>query len=138
MRISPAKPSDLAAVLALWQAADAEPSVTDDLTSLDRLLRFDPGALLLARDDEHLLGSLIATWDGWRGAFYRLVVHPDQRRRGIATALVRAGEQRLDGLGVQRLALIMVEQSRHARAFWQALGYEEQPDRVRGVKQLTR
>ena len=35
-----------------------------------------------------MVGSLIAAWDGWRGSFYRLAVHPERRRQRIATALL--------------------------------------------------
>ena len=42
-----------------------------------------------------LSGTVIASWDGWRGAMYRLAVLPSLRRRGIAAALVDEGERRL-------------------------------------------
>ena len=43
--------ADLPATLALWRAADAEPTHTDDLESLRRLVHHDPGALHLAEDN---------------------------------------------------------------------------------------
>jgi ribosomal protein S18 acetylase RimI-like enzyme len=54
------------------------------------LLDTDPEALLVVESDG-IVGSLIVAWDGWWGSFYRLSVHPDRRRQGIATALLHEG-----------------------------------------------
>jgi len=70
--IRAARSGDLPAVLALWQQAQAEPSHTDNLASLQQLVAHDPGALLVADAGNHLVGSVIAAWDGWRGTIYRL------------------------------------------------------------------
>jgi ribosomal protein S18 acetylase RimI-like enzyme len=93
--IRSATEQDVEAVLCLWDAAGAPPSVTDTREGLPWLLASDGDALLVAEDEGTLVGSLIAGWDGWRGSFYRLAVHPDWRRRGIATVLLREGESRL-------------------------------------------
>jgi ribosomal protein S18 acetylase RimI-like enzyme len=123
-------------VLGLWRAAEAQPSATDDEESLGLLLRRDPESLLLAEVDGELAGSLIAAWDGWRGSFYRLAVHPARRRQGIATALVRAGEERLRELGATRLTAIVASEDREAMALWSSVGYESQPGRSRFVRML--
>ena len=81
--------------------------------------------LLAAEEDGRIVGTLIAAWDGWRGNLYRLAVLPDGRRRGIATALVRAGEEHLHALGARRLAAIVLQDG-NAGAFWAAAGYEHQ------------
>jgi ribosomal protein S18 acetylase RimI-like enzyme len=59
-----------------------------------------PDALLIAELGGVMIGSLVAAWDGWRGSFYKLVVHPEQQRRqGLATELLKEGESRLRALG---------------------------------------
>ncbi len=135
---------DFASVLRLWAHAQAAPTVSDTHEGLERLLGADRGALLLAEPAlaaettsaapaEHLLGSLIAAWDGWRGSFYRLAVHPDHRRRGIATALLREGERRLRERGALRLTAIVADLDPGAMSFWEASGYRHQLDRTRFV-----
>ena len=108
--------------------------MTDTEDALQRLLRRDPDALLLAEADREIIGSLIVAWDGWRGSFYRLAVEPRWRRQGIATALIGAGEKRLRGLGAIRLTAIVVSEERAAMDLWGAVGYERQA----GVSRFVR
>jgi ribosomal protein S18 acetylase RimI-like enzyme len=127
---------DVGAVLDLWRRAEASPSPTESAEDLRGLLERDPEALLVTAASGEIVGSLIVGWDGWRGTFYRLAVDPAHRRRGIATALVRAGEERLRALGAHRLNAIVESEEADAMAFWSAAGYELQTARSRFVKNL--
>ena len=124
-------------VLELWQRAEASASPTEEPEDVGGLLLRDPEALLLAETDEgEIVGSLIVGWNGWRGSFYRMAVDPTHRRRGLATALVRAGEERLLTLGAHRLDAIVESHEPDAMAFWASAGYELQSSRSRFVKNL--
>jgi ribosomal protein S18 acetylase RimI-like enzyme len=127
---------DLDAVLDLWAASDAQPTVTDSIEPLRSLLVSDPQALLVADLSGETVGSLIAAWNGWRGSFYRLAVHPDHRRRGLATRLVREGEKRLRDRGAVRLDAIVAADELGAMSFWNAVGYEHQRVHLRFVRDL--
>jgi ribosomal protein S18 acetylase RimI-like enzyme len=111
------------------------PSVTDTREGPAALAR-DRQALLVAEEAGAAIGSLIAAWDGWRGSFYRLAVHLDRRRQGIATALLRDGERRLRARGAVRLTAIVAEDDATAMGFWRATGYRRQTDRARFVRIL--
>jgi ribosomal protein S18 acetylase RimI-like enzyme len=128
--------ADIDAALALWRRAEAGPSSTESADDVRWLLERDPEALLLADAEGEIVGSLIAGWDGWRGTFYRLAVDPAHRRRGLATELVRAGEERLRAHGAKRLNAIVESEEADAMAFWASAGYELQTARSRFVKNL--
>jgi len=132
--IRPARASDAAAVLSLWQAAEAEPTHTDDVRSLRQLMAHDSGALIVAESPDGLVGSVIAGWDGWRGSIYRLAVAPTHRRCGLGRRLVREAEDRLRSLGAVRLQAIGVASDAPAASFWRASGWNEQAGRLRFVK----
>ena len=53
-------------VLALWSAAEAEPTRTDTAEHLDQLISHDPLALIVAEDAGSLVGTVVTGWDGWR------------------------------------------------------------------------
>ncbi len=132
--IRAASTTDGPGVLALWRDAGAEPSHTDDVDSLARLIAHDPGALIVAECDGRIVGSVVAGWDGWRGSIYRLVVAPSHRRQGLGRRLVAEAEERLAEAGAVRLQAIVVDSDARAIAFWRSTGWERQVDRRRFVR----
>ena len=134
--LRPGSRADIEAVLAFWLDATAEPSTTDDADGLTALLERAPGALVLALDGDTIVGTIVAGWDGWRGALYRLAVEPSYRRRGIATRLVSEAERWLRDQGVRRMHLIASRAGGEtAESFWISTRYEP-TDQVRFVKDL--
>jgi len=129
-------PADFPHLLELWGVAGSVPTPTDTPESLAALLAFDPEALMVAEAGDAVVGSLIVAWDGWRGSFYRLAVHPDERRRGLARELVRRGEERLRERGALRLNAIAVFEEVAAKGFWESRGYRWEAGQARFVRDL--
>ena len=118
------------ALLALWQVAGTSPSVTDTVADIQRTIE-SPASVLVAEANQRIVGSLIATFDGWRGNMYRIAVHPDYRRRGIGRALVAEGERCLAKQGVKRITALVEEKYPWAITFWSSVGYEIEPGIIR-------
>jgi RimJ/RimL family protein N-acetyltransferase/ribosomal protein S18 acetylase RimI-like enzyme len=126
--------ADLVSVLSLWTEAGAEPTATDDLDGLRRLVAHDGGALLVAELDDVVVGTVIGAWDGWRGSIYRLVVHPDHRRSGLGRRLLGAAEVALEARGCRRSHAIVVDLDTRAMGFWSSTGWHVQDHRLRFVR----
>ncbi|AQW48215.1 GNAT family N-acetyltransferase [Streptomyces violaceusniger] len=137
LRIRAAAPADLDTVLAFWKEAAEGTSISDDRDGVARLLDRDPESLLLAERDGELAGTVIAGFDGWRCHLYRLAVHPGHRRRGVATALLGAAEERFTALGGRRGDAMVLNENGPAHHAWSAAGYERQPQWSRWVKPLA-
>ncbi|MBI0297022.1 GNAT family N-acetyltransferase [Streptomyces sp. PRKS01-29] len=136
LRIRAAAPADLDTVLAFWKEAAEGTSISDDRDGVARLLDRDPESLLLAERDGELAGTVIAGFDGWRCHLYRLAVHPGHRRRGVATALLAAAEERFAALGGRRGDAMVLNENGLAHHAWSAAGYAPQPQWSRWVKPL--
>ncbi|MFC8259140.1 GNAT family N-acetyltransferase [Streptomyces sp. NPDC057291] len=128
--------SDIDAVLQFWSEAAEGTSISDDYDGVARLISRDPEALLLAERDRLLAGTVIAGFDGWRCSTYRLAVHPDCRRQGIATALLEAAEQRFIDLGGRRVDAMVLEANERAHHTWATAGYHREDHWRRWVKPL--
>jgi ribosomal protein S18 acetylase RimI-like enzyme len=132
-----AHPDDVSALLSLWtRSAENSNRPVDTGDAVERMLRRDPDGVIVAREDGRLIGSVIAGWDGWRYHLYRLAVHPDHRRQGVAHALLGAAEERFRSLGARRIDAMVLDDNLDGNAFWLASGYERQAEWGRWVKNV--
>jgi ribosomal protein S18 acetylase RimI-like enzyme len=127
---------DLEAVLGLWKVAETAGSLPDTIEALRRRLERDRDLFVVAESAGRLVGTLIGGWDGWRGNLYRLAVHPEYRRRGIARALVRTVEKRLRDHGARRITALVLTDADVAQAFWHRAGYDRDRSIARHVRNV--
>lgn len=126
--IRAAGPDDVGAVLAAWTAARSTGAdVEDTPEDYARLLERSPGGVLVAEEDGRIVGTVIAVWDGWRGAIARLCVLPTHRRKGIGRALVDAGEESLRAEGCSRVNVLIFEEDEGAGDLWTSRDYVTNP-----------
>jgi ribosomal protein S18 acetylase RimI-like enzyme len=127
---------DVGSVLDLWKQADATPSVTDTADDLRRAVTDSPAHVLVAEVGGRVIGSIIGTFDGWRGNIYRLAVHPDYRRQGVARALLTEVERKLTRQGAKRITALVEKDHPRAMNFWEAVGYRVDERIVRRVRTI--
>lgn len=123
MEFRRAKPSDAESMLRFWQESGASMGVTDEVGHVRRVVTNPAAVLLLAVSENDIIGTLLGTFDGWRGNMYRLVVHPGRRRQGIGQQLVRQVERVFAEWGVRRITVLIEVDRPWAVEFWTAVGY---------------
>jgi RimJ/RimL family protein N-acetyltransferase len=127
---------DVRSVLELWRQAGATPGVTDTAGDLRWVIAESPAHALVAEVGGRIVGSILGSFDGWRGNIYRLAVHPDHRRKGVARALVAEVEKRLAQQGAKRITALVEKDHPRAMSFWEAVGYPVDERIVRRVRTL--
>ncbi len=124
MDIRPFREADQDAVVALWANVFAYPAPHNDPAKViqDKLL-VQRELFFVAVEGDTLLGTVMAGYDGHRGWVYSLAVHPEARRRGVGTALMRHVEGELASRGCAKINLQVLASNADVVAFYRTLGY---------------
>jgi ribosomal protein S18 acetylase RimI-like enzyme len=127
---------DASALLALWERAHSTPSKTDNVGAVQRVIEVPQARVFVAERSGGLVGSIIATFDGWRGNVYRMAVDPAHRRQGIALELAKRAVAWFEEVGAVRVTALVEGDRPEAQAFWLAAGFECQDGMRRYVMTL--
>jgi len=117
-------PTDEDVVVALWEEAGLTRPWNDPRADIRRKLAVQPELFLVAVDDGHVVGSVMAGYDGHRGWLYYLAAAVSHRGRGIGRMLVGEAERLLEAMGCPKVQLMVRPENTGARGFYDALGYE--------------
>lgn len=124
------RPSDEPGVVRLWNLCfPRDPSRNEPAAVIARKLRVQPELFLVGILDDEILCTALGGYDGFRGWIYHLATHPDHRRRGHASRMMREIESRLAELGCPKLNLQIRGRNEDLVEFYRSLGYSVE-DRV--------
>jgi ribosomal protein S18 acetylase RimI-like enzyme len=136
-RLASIDPHEIAKILDFWVAnAENGSRPTDTSDAIRALIEKDPEALILAIDNDEIVGTIIAGWNGWRSGLYRLAVREDRRSQGIGRILVERAIERLISLGVKRVDAMVLNDNETAHSAWESYGFTCQNNWSRWVKNL--
>jgi ribosomal protein S18 acetylase RimI-like enzyme len=128
VEVRPATTADIDDVVAFWQRATDATRLPSDAAAVEALLRHDPESLIVAVDGAAIVGTIIATWDGWRFHLYRMAVDPSCRRQGVARSLVAAARAHARQRGARRLDALVHDGNEGGRSFWASEGFVRDGD----------
>src|SRR3954467_5629435 len=124
---------DLLAVL-FTDEAEFQPNADKQRRALEAILGNPTiGTLYVAREGKRVvaMASLlytISTAEGGKAALFEdLVVHPDERKRGIGEALLRHVIEQARAEGILRITLLTDMQNERAQALYRRAGFVGSP-----------
>jgi len=120
--------TDQAATIALWHQCGLTRPYNDPRRDILRKGLVQGDLFLVGIEEQHLVATIMAGYDGHRGWLNYLAVHPDHRRRGHGRAMVAEAERRLRALGCPKINLQVRDDNRQALEFYSRIGFL--PDRV--------
>jgi len=126
VRLQPLRRTDYDGVIALLAVSKMDPHTRgrESPAAYRRQLAAFPATYLGAFDGDRLVGCAFGTHDVRKAWINRLAVHPEYRRRGIATSLVREVERRFRRQGMEMFVAVIDEGNRTSRALFRSLGYD--------------
>jgi ribosomal protein S18 acetylase RimI-like enzyme len=137
IRVEPYRETHFEGVRALWlEAFPDDPPHNRAEVAIPAKLAVQPELLLVALDDEEIVGTTMAGYDGHRGWLYSVAVRQSHRRAGIGTLLIEEAERRLAELGCTKINLQVRAENAAVAAFYRGLGYAVE-ERVSMGKRLA-
>lgn len=127
MLIRPYQEADRAAVIALWQECGLTRPWNDPGQDIDFCVGSAEAILLVAELDGAVIGSAMVGHDGHRAWVYYLAAAPAHQRGGLGRRLMQAAEDWARARGVPKLMLMVRPENERVRAFYERLGYIEEP-----------
>jgi ribosomal protein S18 acetylase RimI-like enzyme len=124
MEIRPYQAADFDGLDALWREAfPDDPPRNRAAQSVPAKLALNDDLLFVAVEDDQIVSSIMAGYDGHRGWLYSVAVRQDAKRRGIGTALVQTAEAALRRLGCAKINLQVRSTNAPVIAFYKGLGF---------------
>ena len=114
-------------IFALWNSTEqsrrALNPVDDSREGIARYLERNPNTCFAAVIGDRIIGVILTGHDGRRGIIHHMCVHPDHRRKGIASHLVSLAEEALQKEGIQKVFGLVFSDNETANQFWEKQGY---------------
>ncbi len=123
INIRPFADADGSSVVALWRACGLVRPQNDPRKDIARKLRVNPEWFLVAEDSGHIVGAVMAGYEGHRGWINYLAVEPTRQRGGLGRALMAAAEQRLRAAGCPKINLQVRPDNPAVITFYERLGF---------------
>ncbi len=110
-------------VIDLWRDCGLVVPWNDPHRDVLRKSRFQPDLFLVGELSGKIVATVMAGYDGHRGWIHYIGVRPSARRRGYASAIMTAAEERLIRLGCPKINLQVRSTNTEVIAFYEAVGY---------------
>jgi ribosomal protein S18 acetylase RimI-like enzyme len=122
--IRPYVENDQEAVVRLWDVCDLIVPWNDPAKDIARTLTQQREMFLVAEHEGRIVGSVMAGFDGHRGAVNYLAVEPTCRKLGIGRRLMSEAERMLKEAGCPKINVMVRNSNIAATEFYAGIGYE--------------
>jgi ribosomal protein S18 acetylase RimI-like enzyme len=126
LTIAPIADADVATVAALWQRCGLTRPWNDPEADIAFARKGPNSAVLVGRDGNAIVTSVMVGHDGHRGWVYYVAVDPDHRQKKYGRVIMDAAEDWLRARGIEKMQLMVRSDNIGVKAFYEQLGYLEQ------------
>ncbi|UCH21130.1 MAG: GNAT family acetyltransferase [Deltaproteobacteria bacterium] len=124
-RIRPFKPEDQEKVVGLWAECGLVVPQNNPERDIQRKLGVNSELFLVGILGNEVVGTCMAGYEGHRGWINYLAVHPDYRRLGIATIMMKAAEDKLRKMGCPKINVQIRISNQEVIKFYESIGFSD-------------
>jgi N-acetylglutamate synthase len=125
MQIYPMTITDYEKVFQLWESVPeirTDP-VNDSKAGITKYLLRNPDTSFIAKENEDVVGAILAGHDGRKGILHHTAVAEGYRDKGIGAALVESVLNAYREMHINKAAFTMLEGNDDAEFFWRKMGF---------------
>lgn len=118
--------SDCSRVTELLGEVLSETCYEDTMEAFARQLSLDSQLVLVAVEDEQIVGVIIGTIDNNEGYYYRIAVAQNYQRRGIGKMLIQSLRERFEHRKVKKIMVNVDTYTEPILFLYESMGYHAQ------------
>ncbi|WP_201317949.1 GNAT family N-acetyltransferase [Paenibacillus sp. EPM92] len=115
--------SDSVAVTELFRDVMSDDCYDETMAAFARQLSWDSELILVAEEEQKIVGVIVGTIDKQQAYYYRIAVGQEYQRRGIGQALIEALRQRFVGRKVHRIMVTVDVHNEVVLPVYEKAGY---------------
>lgn len=108
----------------------------DPALIIDKKLAVDDNLFFIAVENNKVVGTIMAGYDGHRGWIYSMAVLPEKRKANVGTLLLHHAENELKKLGCFKINLQIHDHNENVKEFYLKNGYDIE-NRISMGKEIT-
>ena len=131
--------NDYEQVYSLWLSTPnmALTHLDDSKDGIGKYLERNSNTCFVAEKGGDIVGVILSGHDGRRGFIYHLAVMQSEHRQGIGSSLVNEAMSALKREGINKVALLVINENEKGNAFWEKHGFTTRDDLVYRNKAIT-
>jgi len=88
----------------------------------------DPQSILIAVDNNKIIGCVFIVEDGWNGFIWRLCVKESHRKKGTGSLLMQKAEEIIKNRGIKEASLFVDTKNESLQEWYKKQGYTKTSD----------
>lgn len=129
--------SDYDQVKEVLQESNLYDEVWEDRKNLKRKIKRDPKSILIAEENNQIIGCVFIVEDGWNAFIWRLSVRKNNRKKGIGLILMKKAEELIKKRGIKEASIFVNSKNNSLKKWYQKQNYSTTSDYTFMYKKLN-
>jgi len=136
MRIRSYQDKDFSDLERILKKTDLYESEFDQRENYKHQIEYDPKSILIATEDNKILGGVISLYNPFASFIFHLCVDPEYQNKSIGTKLMDEAERNLLKRGVAMPVIYVDKENEKVTNFYKKRHWEICPDAIPMVKKI--